>query len=71
MSPDTIAIVVAIVGTAIAFGLRIVPSLRDRRCDIAGTRRDMTDPRGRMVRLEGWFEGFTRREPAAPEPGKT
>ena len=31
----------------------------------------MTDPRGRMVRLEGWFEGFTHREPAAPEPGKT
>ena len=62
MSPDTIAIVVAIIGTGIALGLLIVPSLRELR-------RDVADLRERMARLEGLFEGFTRREPAAPGPG--
>ena len=62
MSPDTIAIVVAIIGTGIALGLLIVPSLRELR-------RDVADLRERMARLEGLFEGFTRREPAAPGSG--
>ena len=59
MSPDTIAIVIAILGTGIALAVLIVPSLRELR-------RDVADLRERMARLEGLFEGFTRRETAAP-----
>ena len=62
MSPDTIAIVIAILGTGIALAVLIVPSLRELR-------RDVADLRERMARLEGLFEGFTRREPAAPGTG--
>ena len=66
MSPDTFTIViatltilVAILGTGIGLALAIVPGQR-------GLRRDVADLRERMARLEGLFEGFTRREPAAP-----
>ena len=59
MSPDTIAIVIAILGTGIALAVLIVPSLRELR-------RDVSDLRERMARLEGLFEGFTRRESAPP-----
>ena len=59
MSPDTIAIVIAILGTGIALAVLIVPSLRELR-------RDVSDLRERMARLEGLFEGFTRRETAPP-----
>ena len=59
MSPDTIAIVIAILGTGIALAVLIVPSLRELR-------RDVADLRERMARLEGLFEGFTRRESAPP-----
>lgn len=62
MSSDTIAIVVAIVGTGIVLAGLIVPSLRELR-------RDVADLRERMARLEGLFEGFTRREPATPGTG--
>ena len=62
MSPDTIAIVIAILGTGIALAVLIVPSLRELR-------RDVADLRERMARLEGLFEGFTRRETAAPGTG--
>ena len=62
MSPDTIAIVIAILGTGIALAVLIVPSLRELR-------RDVADLRERMARLEGLFEGFTRREPPAPSTG--
>ena len=62
MSPDTIAIVIAILGTGIALAVLIVPSLRELR-------RDVADLRERMARLEGLFEGFTRREPTAPSTG--
>ena len=34
--------------------------------DIAGVHRDVGDLRERMARLEGLFEGFTRREPPPP-----
>ena len=61
MSPDTIAIVIAILGTGIALAVLIVPSLRELR-------RDVADLRERMARLEGLFEGFTRRESAPPPP---
>ena len=36
------------------------------RRDIAGVHRDVADLRERMARLEGLFEGFTRRESASP-----
>ena len=62
MSSDTIAIVVAIVGTGIVLAGLIVPSLRELR-------RDVADLGERMARLEGLFEGFTRREPATPGTG--
>ena len=61
MSPDTIATVIAILGTGIALAVLIVPSLRELR-------RDVADLRERMARLEGLFEGFTRRETATPTP---
>ena len=59
MSPDTI-----VIGTGIVLAGLIVPSLRELR-------RDMADLRECMARLEGLFEGFTRREPAAPGTGTT
>ena len=62
MSSDTIAIVVATVGTGIVLVGLIVPSLRELR-------RDVADPCERMARLGGLFEGFTRREPATPGTG--
>ncbi len=49
MSGDTAAIIVAIIGTGIALGLLIVPSLREMR-------RDITDLRERMARVEGVVE---------------
>ena len=70
MSPEFIAII----GTAIALAAFILPSLRAMRRDIvglhrdiAGVHRDVADLRERMARLEGLFEGFTRRE-SAPAP---
>ena len=36
--------------------------------DIAGVHRDVADLRERMARIEGLFEGFTRRESAPPPP---
>ena len=46
----------------------IVPRLRDVRRDIAGLHRDVGDLRERMARIEGLFEGFTRRESHAAPP---
>ena len=57
MSPEFTAIIVV--------GLSNVAALVFLR----GLHRDGADPRGRMARLEGLFEGFTRREPAAPGTG--
>ena len=58
MDNSTIAIIVSVVavGATLGIGLAtlIVPSLRDLR-------RDVADLRERMARLEGLFEGFTRR----------
>ena len=62
MSSDTIAIVVAVIGTGIVLAGPIVPGLRELRSDVA-------DPREGMARLEGLFEGFTRRDPATPGTG--
>ena len=65
MSPELIAIIIA---TAALAGLILTSTAR------LGTRidrvdRDVADLRERMARLEGLFEGFTRREPAAPGTG--
>ena len=58
MSPDTVAIVIAVLGTGTALAVLIVPGRRD----VAGLYE-------RMARREGLFEGFTHREPAAPGTG--
>ena len=55
MSPELIAII----GTSIALAAVILSSLH-------AMRRDIADLRERMARLEGLFEGFTRRESASP-----
>ena len=75
MSLDTIAIIVAIIGAAGALAGAILPGQYAMRRDIAGLHRDIGgihrdigDLRERMARLEGLFEGFTRREPTAPAP---
>ena len=55
MSPEFIAII----GAAIALAAVILPGQHAMRRDIA----DLCE---RMARLEGLFEGFTRRESAPP-----
>ena len=59
MDNGTIAVIVSVVavGATLGIGLAtlIVPALRDLR-------RDLADLRERMARLEGLFQGFTRRE---------
>lgn len=55
MDVDTITLLVAIIGTGFVLWRTIGAS-------IAGVRRDVADLRERMARLEGLFEGFTRRE---------
>ena len=65
MDSSTIAIIVSVVavGATLGIGLAtlILPSLRDLR-------RDVTDMRERMARLEGLFEGFIRTQPPAEAP---
>ena len=64
MDNSTIAIIVSVVavGATLGIGLAtlIVSSLRDLR-------RDVADLRERMARLEGLFQGFTRRESSGRE----
>ena len=55
MSPELIATI----GAAIALAAVILPGQH-------ALRRDIADLRERMARLEGLFEGFTRRESAPP-----
>ena len=74
MSPDTIAIIIAIIAAAALAGAILPGQYAMRRDmagihrDIAGLHRDIGDLRERMARLEGLFEGFTRRESAPPPP---
>ena len=72
MSPE----IIAIISAAVALAAAILPGQYAMRRDIAGLHRDIgglhrdiADLRERMARLEGLFEGFTRREPTAPGPG--
>ena len=62
MSPELIAII----GSTIALAAVILPGQYAMRRDIAGLHRVIADLRERMARLEGLFEGFTRRESAPP-----
>ena len=65
---DTVAIIASIIGTGIALW-RINKSEMDRlhsdlgnvRNDLSGVRRDVGDLREHMARLEGLFDGFTKR----------
>ena len=73
MSPELIAII----GTTIALAAVILSSLHAMRREIAGlhrniagVHRDVAALRERMARLEGLFQGFTRRE-SAPSPPAT
>ena len=54
MSPELLAIIV--VGLSNVAGSAF----------LRGLHRAVADLRERLARLEGWFEGFTRYEPAAP-----
>ena len=65
MSPELIAIVSA----AIALAAAILPGRYAMRRDLAGLHRAIADLRASMARLEGLFEGFTRRGSAAPGAG--
>ena len=56
---DTLAIIVSIIGVGIALwrgNVRI-------HNDLNSVKRDIADLRERMARLEGLFEGFTKRSP--------
>ena len=67
MEGDTIAIILAIAGTGIALW-RVNKSSMDRlHNDLEGVKTSIGDLRERMARLEGLFEGFTKR--AAPGEG--
>ena len=59
MEGSTIAIIVSVVAVGIGLATLILPALREMRRDIA-------DLRERMARLEGLFEGFTRRGGPGP-----
>ena len=59
MEGNTIAIIVSVVAVGIGLATLILPALREMRRDIA-------DLRERMARLEGLFEGFTRRGGPGP-----
>ena len=62
MDGNTIAIIVSVVAVGIGLATLILPALREMRRDIA-------ELRERMARLEGLFEGFTRRNRAGPSAG--
>ncbi len=59
MEGNTIAIIVSVVAVGIGLATLILPALREMRRGIA-------DLRERMARLEGLFEGFTRRGGPGP-----
>ena len=60
----TAAIVLTIVGTAVALAAVIVPGQRAMRQEMNSVLRDISDLRERMARLEGLFEGFTKAAPS-------
>ena len=72
MSPELIAIITAaVIILGFLWNLHrdmagIHRDMAGLHRDIAGVHRDVGDLRERMARLEGLFEGFTRREPPPP-----
>jgi len=62
MEGDTIAIIVAIVGTGIALWRVNKAGMARLHGDLEGVKSSIGDLRERMARLEGLFEGFTKRE---------
>lgn len=59
---STVGIIVAVLGTGIALW-RVNKSSADRlHNDLGEVRGELTDVRERMARLEGLFEGFTKRD---------
>ena len=72
MSPELIAIITAaVIILGFLWNLHrdmagIHRDIAGLHRDIAGVHRDVGDLRERMARLEGLFEGFTRRESPPP-----
>ena len=62
MDGSTIAIIVSVVAVGIGLATLILPALRELRRDVANLRE-------RMAKLEGLFDGFTRRDRAGPAGG--
>ncbi len=60
--PYDVYILLAIVGTGVSLAALIMPDLRSLKRDIGKLQENMGDLRERMARLEGLFEGFTRRD---------
>ena len=65
MSPELIAIITAAV-IILGFLWNLHRDLAGIHRDINGVHRDIGDLRERMARIEGLFEGFTRRESSPP-----
>ena len=64
MSPE----LVTTLAVGVALAALILTGLRGVRVELHEVRTDVGDLRERMARLEGLFEGFTRRAPAN-DPG--
>ena len=52
---------IAILAVGVALGVAMLTTTRGLRTEIRDVRTDVGDLRERMARLEGLFEGFTRR----------
>ena len=65
MSPELIAIIAAVV-MSLGFLWNLHRDVAVVHRDVAGAHCSVAGLRERMARLEGLFEGFTRREPPAP-----
>ena len=66
MSAELIAIITAAVAI-LGFLWNLHRDLAGIHRDVAGVHRDIGELRERMARIEGLFEGFTRREPPPAE----
>ena len=60
--PYDVYILLTIIGTGISLAALILPDLRSLKRDVGKLQENMGDLRERMARLEGLFEGFTRRD---------
>ena len=60
--PYDVYILLAIIGTGISLAGLILPDLRSIKRDVSKLQESMGELRERVARLEGLFEGFTRRD---------